>query len=99
MRTWCLAAATALVVAGCGSSPAPPAAAPAGADLSHVTLTAAELQGLAASDAAFGTALLRRLQADEPDNLVLSPASIATALQMAYVGARGRTAAEMAAVL
>jgi serpin B len=52
----------------------------------------------AAPDAAFGTDLYRLLAADG-GNLVFSPASIATALRMALCGARGETAAEIAAAL
>jgi serpin B len=49
-------------------------------------------------DEAFGAALYRLLAADG-GNLVFSPASIAAALRMALCGARGQTAAEMAAAL
>jgi serpin B len=49
------------------------------------------------ADAAFGTDLYQRLAG--VGNLVFSPASIAAALRMALVGARGDTAAELAAVL
>jgi serpin B len=52
---------------------------------------------VAHADAAFGTDLYRQLAG--PGNLVLSPASIATALRMALIGARGQTAAEMATAL
>jgi serpin B len=52
---------------------------------------------VAYADAAFGTDLYRRLAG--PGNLVLSPASIAAALRMALIGARGETAAEMATAL
>ena len=52
----------------------------------------------AAADDAFGMDLYRRLAADQ-QNLVFSPASIAAALQMALVGARGSTAAQLAAAL
>jgi serpin B len=52
----------------------------------------------AAAEAAFGTALYPLLAADA-GNLVYSPASIAAALQMALCGARGETAAEIAAAL
>jgi serpin B len=51
----------------------------------------------AAADTAFGTDLYARLSG--PGNLVFSSASIAAALRMALIGARGQTAAEMAAVL
>ena len=49
------------------------------------------------ADAAFGTDLYRQLAA--AGNVVLSPASIAAALRMALAGARGETAAELAAAL
>jgi serpin B len=53
---------------------------------------------LPAGDGAFGAALYRLLAADR-GNLVFSPASIGAALQMALCGARGQTAAEIAAAL
>jgi serpin B len=49
------------------------------------------------ADAAFGTDLYLKLAAT--GNVVFSPASIATALRMALAGARGDTAAELAAAL
>jgi serpin B len=52
---------------------------------------------LAAADAAFGTDLYVKLAG--PGNLVLSPASIASALRMALIGARGETATELARAL
>jgi serpin B len=52
----------------------------------------------AGADAAFGTGLHLKLAA-AGGNAVFSPASIATALRMALVGARGETAGELAAVL
>jgi serpin B len=52
---------------------------------------------VAHADAAFGTDLYQRLAG--PGNLVLSPASIAAALRMALIGARGETAAELARAL
>jgi serpin B len=47
---------------------------------------------------AFGVDLYRRLSADRQD-LVFSPASIAAALQLALIGARGRTAGQLATAL
>jgi serpin B len=49
------------------------------------------------ADAAFGTDLYRKLT--PRGNVVFSPASIAAALQLALVGARGETAAELAHAL
>ena len=49
------------------------------------------------ADAAFGTDLYLKLAAT--GNVVFSPASIAAALRMALAGARGETAAELAAAL
>lgn len=59
---------------------------------------AARLRAAAAATDAFGVDLYRRLGASQ-ENLVFSPASIAAALQMALVGARGSTAAQLAAAL
>lgn len=97
-----IVAVVALVAAGCGSAGSHPtrsAPPPPGSDLRQVTLTAAELHGLAGADTAFGTELLQQLRQATAGNLAISPASIATALQMAYVGARGQTATEMASAL
>ena len=52
----------------------------------------------AAADDAFGADLYRLLAAGR-GNVVFSPASVAAALQMALCGARGETAAQMAAAL
>lgn len=53
---------------------------------------------LAQSSNAFGFDLYRRLR-QKPGNLVISPASITTALTMAWIGAEGDTAAQMRTVL
>ena len=53
---------------------------------------------LTAADAAFARTLWAKLAAHD-GNVVVSPASISIALQMAYAGARGKTAAEMAATM
>jgi serpin B len=50
------------------------------------------------ADEEFGTDMYRLLAPDAPD-LVFSPASVAAALRLALCGARGQTAAELAAVL
>jgi serpin B len=52
----------------------------------------------ARSSNGFGLDLYRQLRA-KPGNLVVSPASVTTALAMAWGGARGKTAEEMQAVL
>ena len=52
------------------------------------------------ADTAFGMAVLSKLcQADPHGNQVLSPASLASGLGLAYLGARGATARAMARVL
>jgi len=57
-----------------------------------------DMTGLAGSSNAFGFDLYRRLRAN-PGNLVVSPASVSTALAMAWGGAQGETAAQMKQVL
>lgn len=94
------AVAVASLTAGCGSAPAPR------------LVSFPEVRGIAAAepavspaayatgDLSFGLALLRAWCAQEPSaNIVLSPASLASGLGMAYLGARGSTATAMAAVL
>ena len=67
------------------------------------TLTARQLvtlRGLGHADTAFGmNALAALCRAQPAANLVLSPASLASGLGMAYLGARGSTAAAMSRVL
>src|ERR1700761_9193367 len=61
-------------------------------------MSPARRAAVAAAADAFGADLYRRLGADGQD-LVFSPASIAAALQLALLGARGSTAAQLAAAL
>jgi serpin B len=61
---------------------------------------AADPRPLGAADTAFGLDVLRTwCQAGPGANLVFSPAVLASALGMAYLGAKGPTAAAMASVL
>jgi len=61
---------------------------------------AANPKPLGAADTAFGLDVMRAWCAGSPgQNLVFSPSTLASALGMAYLGARGATAAEMAKVL
>ena len=61
---------------------------------------AANPKPLGAADTAFGLTVMRAWCAQNPgQNLVFSPSTLASALGMAYLGARGATAAEMASVL
>src|SRR5258708_11258726 len=68
-----------------------------------VVLTASQVSALRAygtGDTAFGLSLLSALCQRQPgSNDVISPVSLATGLGMAYLGARGSTAAAMARVL
>ena len=58
----------------------------------------AEVAELSAAGATFGVELYNRLRR-EPGNVFLSPTSISTAFGMAYAGARGATAEEIASTL
>jgi serine protease inhibitor len=94
-------AVAALVAAGCGSAPAvrpaPPLVISRGVAASE---PAADPRPYGAADTAFGLNVLTAwCRADPRRNLVLSPASLATGLGMAYLGARGSTARAMAGVL
>jgi serine protease inhibitor len=83
--------ATALLAGGCAS-------AQAAGPLKGVPAASAAPYG--AADTTFGMNVLRAwCQSDTQANLVLSPASLATGLGMAYLGARGATAQAMASVL
>ena len=60
---------------------------------------AGDLAAVAGEDPAFGAAVLAALGEGSEANLAVSPLSIRLALAMAYAGARGETAAQMAGVL
>jgi len=92
----------ALVAAGCGTSgtagPAAPALDMARGAAAHEP--AADPRPYGAADTAFGLDVLGAwCRADPSANLVLSPASLASGLGMAYLGAQGGTAQATARVL
>jgi serine protease inhibitor len=93
----CVAAA----VAGCGSTPAATTAVDAAIVRGVATAEpAADPRPLAAADTGFGLDVMRAWCAQNPgQNLVFSPSTLASALGMAYLGARGATASAMARVL
>jgi serpin B len=95
------AAGLAAALAGCGTVSAPaPAVAPAVARGVAAVEPAADPRPFGAADTAFGLDVLRAWCAQYPGrNLVFSPSTLASALGMAYLGARGSTAAAMAAAL
>jgi serpin B len=98
-RTSAILAATLglAVLAGCASAPVP---APKVARGMALVVPNADPRPYGAADAAFGLDLLGAWCASQPDaNLVFSPSVLASALGMAYLGARGQTAAQMARVL
>lgn len=95
-------AGLAAALAGCGTAARPPVTVPEVAVIRGVAATepAADPQPLGAADTAFGLDVLRAWCAQYPgQNLVFSPSTLASALGLAYLGARGATAAQMAAVL
>lgn len=92
----------ALAVAGCGSSETGPVevetARSQAVRVLDPQVSADDVATLAADNAAFAFAAYGKLKT-ATDNLVFSPASISLALAMAYAGAAGDTAAEMATAL
>ena len=91
------AAVAALLIAGCGSNRVPP---PVMAHGVAVREPLVDPRPYGAADAAFGLDVLGAWCRSDPQaNLVLSPASLASGLGMAYLGARGGTARAMAGVL
>jgi serpin B len=80
----------ALILLACG--------APAGSSIVKGEPLPADAARLARSSNAFGFDLYQRLRR-APGNLVISPASITTALTMTWGGAKGETAAQMSKVL
>ena len=98
-RMSALLAAAALLAAlgGCASQPVP---APKVARGMALVVPNADPRPYAAADTAFGLDLLGAWCGSQPGaNLVLSPTVLASALGMAYLGARGQTARQMAMVL
>jgi serpin B len=91
------AVAAVLLMAGCGSAAVAPPVVAHGVALREPL---ADPRPYGAADTAFGLDLLNAwCQADPRANLVLSPASLASGLGMAYLGSRGGTARAMARVL
>jgi serine protease inhibitor len=92
--------AAALLAAGCGTAPARPRSAPIITRGIAVREPAADPRPYGAADTAFGLDVLAAwCRSDPRANVVMSPASLATGLGMAYLGARGGTAQAMASVL
>jgi serine protease inhibitor len=93
-------AVAALVAAGCGSAPAVRSAPVVISSGVAARERAVNPRPYGAADSAFGLDVLGAwCRADPRGNLVLSPASLASGLGMAYLGARGGTAHAMAGVL
>src|SRR3984957_2579593 len=91
------------VVAGCGSTSTPGTTHAADVAMVRGVATvepAANPRPYGAADTAFGLAVMRAWCAQNPgQNLVFSPSTLASALGLAYLGARGSTATAMARVL
>jgi serpin B len=91
-------AAATMLVAGCGSAPRPAPARLIRGVAAHEPVVSAAPYG--AADTRFGLQILAAECRQNPAaNVVLSPASLASGLGMAYLGARGRTARAMAGAL
>ncbi len=92
--------AAGLVAAGCGTARPSGPQAPAAVRGVVFREPAVSPRPYGAADTAFGMDVLGAwCRADPHANVVLSPASLATSLGMAYLGARGATAKAMAGVL
>lgn len=96
-----LAVAGLAALAGCGTAghtqPVPAVAITKGV---AVTEPAADPRPLGAADTAFGLDVLRAWCGQYPgQNLVFSPSTLASALGLAYLGAKGQTATAMAGAL
>ena len=91
----------AAAVASCGSAPAAKTVVDAAIVRGVATPEpAADPRPLAAADTGFGLDVMRAWCAQNPgQNLVFSPSTLASALGMAYLGARGATASAMARAL
>jgi serine protease inhibitor len=101
MRAGLAVLALAVVASGCASGTTR-SSAPAPTAVRGVAAVepAANPRPLGAADTAFGLDVLRAWCAQYPQqNLVFSPSTLASALGMAYLGARGATARIMAGVL
>jgi serpin B len=103
MRAGLAMLALAIVASGCASATTERSAAPPGPVAVRGVAAvepAADPRPLGAADTAFGLDLLRAWCTQYPrQNLVFSPSTLASALGMAYLGARGSTARVMADVL
>jgi serine protease inhibitor len=95
------AVCTAAAVVGCGSTPAAKTAVDVAMVRGVATAEpAVSPRPLGAADTGFGLDVMRAWCAQNPGrNLVFSPSTLASALGMAYLGARGATATAMARVL
>lgn len=93
-----------LAVVGCGSSP-PPTAAPTAGELVAKTARVVVAPGgvqeksVVEAEQAFSVALMQKLAASSQSNVVVSPSSLALALAMLEVGARGSTETQIAKAL
>jgi serine protease inhibitor len=95
-------AAVGVLAAGCSSQAATPkASGPAGEIRGIAAVEPPVSSGpYAAGDTAFGLEVLGAMCRQDPaGNLLISPSSLASALGMVYLGARGQTASAMASVL
>ena len=91
------AAVVTVLIAGCGSNPAPRPVIAHGVAVREPLVNP---RPYGTADAAFGLDVLGAVCRSDPGaNQVLSPSSLASGLGMAYLGARGGTAQAMAGVL
>ena len=104
LRTFALSGIAIAVLAGCGSTTArtdaspPPTSGAANPPPAPQAVPRADAAALRHGNARFAGRLLATL-ARGPQNIAVSPASISQAVSMAFAGARGKTASQIASAL
>jgi len=84
------------LLVGCYSTPRSPSTEP---EVVKIDIPVEDVKELTRGNNEFALDLYKKIAETEKGNIIVSPASIRTALAMTYAGARGKTASEMKDVL